>query len=103
MSHLLPGTGELRPGVAGQHGDDDHLSPLLHVHQQVTQLSVVLVDQVNAIRAHFLESHHHAAGHQLQMITTNREKPAREGGADVVFFILSSPVLTVELVEVVKT
>lgn len=67
--HLLPGAGELRPGVAGQHGDDDHLTPLLHIHQQVTQLPVVLVNQVNAIWTHFLESHHDAAGNQLQKTT----------------------------------
>lgn len=65
MAHLLPGADELRPGVASQHGDDDHLAPLLHVHQQVAQLPVVLVDQVDAIWTHFLEGHHHAAGHQL--------------------------------------
>lgn len=66
MFHLLPGTRELRSGVARQHGDDDHLSPLLHVHQQVTQLSEVLVDQVDTIGANFLKRHHHAAGDQLK-------------------------------------
>lgn len=69
MSHLLPGAGELCPGVAGQHGDDDHLAPLLHVHQQVAQLSVVLMDQVYTIWTHFLKGHHHAASHQLQEST----------------------------------
>lgn len=72
--HLLPGAGELRPGVARQHVDDDHLAPLLHVHQQVTQLPVVLVDQINAIRAHVLEGHHNAAGHKLEEISQRKWK-----------------------------
>lgn len=56
---------KLCPGVTGQHVDDDHLPPLLHVNQQVTQLPVVLVDQVNALRTNLLKSHDDAAGHQL--------------------------------------
>lgn len=56
---------KLCPGVTGQHVDDDHLAPLLHVNQQVTQLPVVLVDQVNALRTNLLKSHDDAAGHQL--------------------------------------
>lgn len=66
LTDLLPGRGELRPGVSRQHVDDDHLAPLLHVHQQVAQLPVVLVDQVDAVWAHVLKGHDHAAGHQLQ-------------------------------------
>lgn len=63
---------KLRPGVTGQHVDDDHLPPLLHVNQQVTQLPVVLVDQVNALRTNLLKSHDDAAGHQLWYICTEQ-------------------------------
>lgn len=86
--HLLPGADELRAGVACQHGEDDHLPPLLHVHQQVAQLPVVLVDEVDAIGAHFLERHHHAAGHQLR---DKRRKAADE--SDLLF-----PVVTVQTI-----
>ena len=71
--HLLPGAGELGAGVARQHADDDHLAPLLHVHQQVAQLAVVLVDQVDAVGTHLLEGHHHAAGHQLREDTADSQ------------------------------
>ena len=64
-THVLGGAEELRAGIAGEHADDDHLAPLLHVDEQVTELPVVLVDQVDALRAHLLEGHHHAARHQL--------------------------------------
>ena len=57
---------ELDPGIAGQHVDYDNLSPLLHVNQEVTQLPVVLVDQVDALRTHLLKSHDNASCHQLQ-------------------------------------
>lgn len=64
-THIDVGVQELCPGVAGQHVDDDHLPPLLHVNQQVAQLPVVLVDQVNPLRTDLLKSHDDAAGHQL--------------------------------------
>lgn len=67
-THIDVGVEELRPGVTGQHVDDDHLSPLLHVNQQVAQLPVVLVDQVDTLRTNLLKGHNDAAGHQLQHI-----------------------------------
>ena len=48
-------TDELCSGVARQHVDDDHLTPFLHVHQQVTQLAVVFVNQIDSLWTHFLE------------------------------------------------
>lgn len=66
---------ELGPGVAGQHVDDDDLPPLLYVNQKVTQLPVVLVDQVDSLRTHLLKSHNDASCNQLQHIfhhTQNR-------------------------------
>lgn len=65
-AHVDVGVQELRPGVAGQHVDDDHLPPLLHIDQQVTQLPVVLVDQVDALRTNLLKRHDNAASNQLQ-------------------------------------
>jgi len=69
-THVLVGAEELGPCVAGQHVDDDHLPPLLHINEQVAELAVVLVDEVDALRADLLKCHHHAAGHQL-----GRESP----------------------------
>lgn len=66
LTHVNVWVEELGPGVAGQHVDDDDLPPLLHIDQEVTQLPVVLVDQVDALRAHLLESHNNASCHQLQ-------------------------------------
>lgn len=43
---------KLRTGVSRQHVDDDHLTPLLNVHQQVTQLAVILVNEVNPFWTH---------------------------------------------------
>ena len=48
---LQVGVDELRPGVVGQHVDDDHLPPLLDIHQHVAELAEVLVDQVNTFGA----------------------------------------------------
>lgn len=64
-THIDVGVEELCPGVARQHVDDDHLAPLLHVDQEVAQFPVVLVDQVDPLRAHLLKGHDHAACHQL--------------------------------------
>lgn len=69
-THIDVGVKKLCPGVTGQHVDDDHLPPLLHVNQQVTQLPVVLVDQVNALRTNLLKGHDDTAGHQLWHIFT---------------------------------
>lgn len=66
LAHVDVGVQELGPGVAGQHVDDDHLPPLLHIDQQVTQLPVVLVDQVDALRTNLLKRHDNAASNQLQ-------------------------------------
>lgn len=68
LTHIDVWVEELGPGVAGQHVDDDDLPPLLHVDQEVTQLPVVLVDQVDALRTHLLKSHDNASCHQLQHI-----------------------------------
>lgn len=57
---------ELGPCVASQHVDDDYLSPLLHINQEVTQLPVVFMDQVNALWTHLLKSHDDTPCHQLQ-------------------------------------
>lgn len=65
LTHVLGGAQELRARVAGEHADDDHLAPLLHVDEQVAEFPVVLVNQVDALRAHLLKGHHHAARHQL--------------------------------------
>lgn len=43
---------ELSAGISGEHVDNDHLTPLLHLHQQHTQLAVVAMDQVYALRAY---------------------------------------------------
>lgn len=64
-THIDVRVEELGPCVAGQHVDDDYLPPLLHIDQEVTQLPVVLVDQVNALWTHLLESHDDASRHQL--------------------------------------
>ena len=53
--HLLVGVDELCAAVSGQHVDDGHLTPLIHIHQQVAQLAVVLVDQVDPLRTHLLK------------------------------------------------
>lgn len=74
-THVLRGAQELCARVAGEHADDDHLTPLLHVDEQVAELPVVLVDQVNALRAHLLKSHHHATRHQLG----SRQRPEGHG------------------------
>lgn len=37
--------------LPGEHVEDDHLAPLLHVHQETDQLAVVLVDQLDPVRA----------------------------------------------------
>ncbi len=68
-THVDVGVEELRPGVACEHVDDDHLTPLLHINQQVTQLTVVLMDQIDAVRTHFLKRHHHTACYQLHTHT----------------------------------
>lgn len=68
LTHVDVWVEELGPGVAGQHVDDDDLPPLLHVDQEVTQLPVILVDQVDALRTNLLKSHNNAACHQLQHI-----------------------------------
>lgn len=80
-THIDVGVEELRPGVTGQHVDDDHLSPLLHVNQQVAQLPVVLVDQVNALRTNLLKGHNDAAGHQLQHIFCRNNRDCEEKAA----------------------
>ena len=77
-THVLGGAEELRAGIAGEHADDDHLAPLLHINEQVTELPVVLVDQVNALGAHLLEGHHHTARHQLG----NPQRHERINGKD---------------------
>lgn len=69
LTHIHVWVEELGPGVTGEHVDDDDLPPLLHVDQEVTQLPVVLVDQVNALRTHLLKSHDNASCHQLQHTT----------------------------------
>ncbi len=66
LTHIDVGVEELGPGITGQHVDDDDLPPLLHVNQEVTQLPVVLVDQVNALGTHFLKRHNNASCHQLE-------------------------------------
>lgn len=68
-THVDVGVEELRSGVARKHVDDDHLAPLLHINQQVTQLTVVLMDQIDAVRTHFLKRHHHTARYQLHTHT----------------------------------
>ena len=68
VTHIHVGVEELRSGVAGQHVDDDDLPPLLHIDQEVTQLPVVLVDQVDAFWTHLLESHDNTSCHQLQQM-----------------------------------
>lgn len=68
VTHVDVGVEELCSGVAGQHVDDNHLPPLLHVNQEVAQLPVVLVDEVDALRANLLESHDDTSCHQLQRI-----------------------------------
>jgi hypothetical protein len=46
--------------------DYDHLPPLFNINQQVTKLSVIPVNQIDSIRAHFFKGHHHTASHQLR-------------------------------------
>lgn len=68
LTHIDVRVEELGPGVAGQHVDDDDLPPLLHIDQEVTQLPVILVDQVDAFWANLLKRHNNAACHQLRHI-----------------------------------
>ena len=49
------GVDKLGASVARQSVDDDNLTPLLHIHQQVAQLAVVLVNQVNALWANLFK------------------------------------------------
>lgn len=70
VAHVDVGVEELCPGVAGQHVDDDHLAPLLHIDEQVAQLPVILVDQVDAFRANLLKCHDNTASNQLQWQNT---------------------------------
>lgn len=66
VAHVDVGVEELGPGVAGQHVDDDHLAPLLHIDQEIAQLPVILVNQVDALRTNFLKCHDNTASDQLQ-------------------------------------
>lgn len=68
LTHVDVWVEELGPGIAGQHVDDDDLPPLLHVNQEVTQLPVILVDQVDALWTNLLKRHNDAACHQLRHI-----------------------------------
>lgn len=63
------GVKELRPGVAGEHIDNDHLTPLLHINQQVAKFSIILVDQIDSLWAHLFKRHHNTAGYQLHVNT----------------------------------
>lgn len=73
LTHIDIWVEELCPGVAGEHVDDDDLTPFLHINQQVTQLPVVLVDQVDALRAHFLKGHNNTSCYQLQSMFNDME------------------------------
>lgn len=46
---------KLRATVSRQHVDDDNLTPFLDIHQQVTQLPIVLVDQIDPFWAHLFK------------------------------------------------
>ena len=60
------GVDKLSPCIAAEHVEDHDLAPLIHVHQQVAQFPVVLVDHVDSVRTHRLKRHDHTACHQLQ-------------------------------------
>lgn len=45
------GVSELRPSIASQHIDDQHLTPFVDIDQQIAQLAEVLVDKFNTLRA----------------------------------------------------
>ena len=57
---------ELGTAVFGEHVDDDHLTPFLHVNQQTTQFPIVFMDQVEVVGANFLERLDGASRHELQ-------------------------------------
>ena len=52
VTHINVRVDELSSCISGQHVYDDHLAPLVHVHEQVAQFAVVLVDQVYPLRTH---------------------------------------------------
>ena len=66
VTDLLVGVNELCPGIACEHADDGHLTPLVHIYHQVAQFAIVLVNQVNPLRAHHLICHHHATCNKLK-------------------------------------
>ena len=63
--------GELVPYVSSEHLQCDYLRPLIHVSQQVTQLTVTAVEDVVAGRTHFVECCHGAANSR---VGTNRSR-----------------------------
>lgn len=70
ITHCFIWIDELHATISRQHVNDDDLPPLFHVDQQITQLAVVLVNEVDSLGADLLESLDGTACHQLQ--NTNR-------------------------------
>ncbi len=54
-TYLLIWVDKLSACVPGQHVNNDNLTPFLHINQQIAQLPVILVNQVYALRTHFLK------------------------------------------------
>lgn len=73
-THSLVWIQELSSCISGQHVDDDHLAPLFDVYQEIAQLTIVLVDEVDALWADLLERHDDAAGDQLRSKVKQKSK-----------------------------
>ena len=79
ITDLLVRADELCPGIACEHVEYSHLSPLININHQVAELSVVLVDQVNTLRTDNLKCHHHTTRYQL----TKPPEWERKGGGQI--------------------
>ena len=66
--YLFVWINKLCSGISCQHVNHCYLSPLIYVNQQVTQLAVVLVNQINPFGANFLKSHHCTTCNKLNNI-----------------------------------
>lgn len=66
ITNLLVGIDKLSPSISGQHVDDDDLTPLLNIHQQITQLAVVLMDEVIPLWTDLLKGLNGTPSHKLQ-------------------------------------
>lgn len=65
ISHGLVGIDKLKSAISGEHVDDDNLSPFFDINEEVAEFPVVLVNQIDSLRAHFLEGLNCTSSHEL--------------------------------------